>query len=206
MHVEILVEEESVEVALSNLLPKIAPNLSYQLYVHQGKHDLLQKLPQRLRGYREWLPADWRILILLDEDREDCIALKARIEDIARSVGFSTRTVRDSSGQFQVITRIVIEELESWFFGDIAALCAAYNGISPTLPNKQRYRDPDAIVGGTWEALLRELQRAGHYRGMNYLPKKEVAALISANMNPASNASRSFCLFRDALQEIYMVS
>ena len=40
MHVDIHVEEESVEVALDHLIPKIAPNLSFRIIRYQGKPDL----------------------------------------------------------------------------------------------------------------------------------------------------------------------
>ncbi|MGD0827532.1 MAG: DUF4276 family protein [Desulfobaccales bacterium] len=54
----------------------------------------------------------------------------------------------------QVLNRIAIEELESWFFGDGIALKTAYPGIPETLDKKSKYRNPDAIER-TWEALER---------------------------------------------------
>jgi hypothetical protein len=81
MHIEFLVEEESAEAALQLLVPKIVgPQVSFHVHGFQGKRRLLNNLGARLRGYRGWLPDDWRILILVDEDREDCRALKAQIE------------------------------------------------------------------------------------------------------------------------------
>lgn len=50
---------------------------------------------------------------------------------------------------FQVVNRIAVEELEAWFFGDWSALQAAYPRVPATIPQKARFRDPDAIVGGT---------------------------------------------------------
>jgi hypothetical protein len=84
MHVELLVEEASGEAALSNLLPRIVPGVGFNILVHQGKPDLLTKLPGRLLGYSTWLPADWRVVVLIDEDREDCRMLKGQMEDAAR--------------------------------------------------------------------------------------------------------------------------
>src|SRR5205085_3392295 len=67
--VEFLVEEPSTEAALDHLLPKIlGVDLAFRIYPHQGKRDLLKKLPSRLRGYRRWLPEDWGIVILIDAD------------------------------------------------------------------------------------------------------------------------------------------
>lgn len=74
MHLEFLVEEPSAEAALENLLPlMLGAAVTYQIHVHQGKQDLLLKLPARLRGYRRWLPPEWRIVALVDEDRQDCL-------------------------------------------------------------------------------------------------------------------------------------
>jgi len=62
MHLELFVEEPSAEAALAILVPRIVgPEITFRIYPHQGKTDLLHKLPARLRGYRSWLPADWRI-------------------------------------------------------------------------------------------------------------------------------------------------
>ena len=93
----------------------------------------------------------------------------------------------------------MIEELEAWFFGDPDALRAAYPRVSRTLERKARYRDPDAVPGGTWEALLRVLQRAGYYKGVP-LPKLEAANRIAQHMDPERNRSRSFQAFRAGLE------
>ena len=47
-HLEILVEEDSMEAALRELLPKLAGDMSFAIHRHQGKADLLRKLPKRL--------------------------------------------------------------------------------------------------------------------------------------------------------------
>lgn len=54
-HVEILVEEPSMETALRLLLPKMIGDLSFEIYPYQCKQDLLANLPDRLRGYRQWI-------------------------------------------------------------------------------------------------------------------------------------------------------
>jgi hypothetical protein len=84
LHIEVLVEELSMKEALQNLLPKILGETnSFDIYPYQGKRDLISKLPQRLKGYKSWLPDDYRIVVLVDEDREDCKALKKKLEEIA---------------------------------------------------------------------------------------------------------------------------
>jgi len=91
------------------------------------------------------------------------------------------------------VNRIAIEELEAWFFGDVDALHAAYPRVSRHLANKAPYRDPDAITGGTAEALGRVLK--AYYR--TGLLKTEVAKKIAPLNAVSSSLSRSgFCCFR----------
>jgi hypothetical protein len=196
--VEILVEEPSTEAALQVLMPKIRPGLGFQVHVFNGVHDLLDKLPARLRGYAGWLGEDQRVVVVRDEDRKDCKKLKREIEEMARKAGLATK--RSARGSFQVLTRIAVEELEAWLLGDVPALVETYPGVSPTLSSQRRYRDPDAIKGGTWEALQDALQRAGHFPGG--LPKIQVAREVAANMDPERNLSKSFQVFRDGIRSL----
>ena len=201
MRIEFLVEEPSAEAALRNLVPKIlGGEVDFAIHVHEGKADLLQKLPGRLRGYAQWLPEDYKIVVLIDEDRQDCKKLKKNLENVARYAGLLTKSRAKTGSKFQVLNRIAIEELEAWFFGDIQALVKSYPGVSPTLHQKRGYRNSDAIAGGTWEALERVLQKAGYFEGG--LAKIEAARQISAQMEPAHNRSRSFQVFREGLTSL----
>jgi len=201
MHLEFLVEELSAEAALINLVPKIVPEVTFDVHVHQGKGDLLVKLPGRLQGYRRWLPADWRIVVLIDEDRRPpCKEQKDLLEQAARDAGLLTRATAPAGQTHHVVNRLAVEELEAWFFGDVPALVTAYPRVSPSLGKHAKYRNPDAITGGTWEALERVLQRAGYYAAG--LPKVEVAGNVSEHMDPGRNTSKSFQVFRDALRRV----
>lgn len=158
MHIEFLVEDFSTQEALHQLLPKILPTgTEYGIRSFRGKEDLLKKLPDRLAGYKSWITEDWRIVVLLDRDNEDCKDLKSKLEALSLQAGFITKTTQNPGQPFQILNRIMIEELEAWFFGDVAALCKAYAGVKPQLAQNAKYRDPDGIKGGTWEALEREL-------------------------------------------------
>jgi hypothetical protein len=198
-HVEILVEEPSMEAALRLIIPKIGDALTFEIYPYRCKQDLLGKLPARLKGYAAWLPRDWRIVVIVDRDGDDCAALKRQLEKAARDAGLISRA-RRAGGGLQVVNRLAIEELEAWFFGDWDAVCAAYPGVDHNVPDNHKFRDPDAIAGGTWEALERILQRAGHFQ--TGLRKIEAARAITQHMNPAANRSRSFRALRDALSEM----
>ena len=201
MHLELLVEEPSIEAALLHLLPKILPaGCTFAVRVFQGKKDLMARLPARLRAYARTLTADERLVVLVDEDRQDCRALKGQLERAALQAGLTTRSQELPGLPCQVLNRIAIEELEAWFFGDIQALREVYPRLPESLGRKAGLRNPDAIPGGTWETLERVLQRAGYYPGG--LSKIEVARQVAARMEPARNSSRSFQVFRDGLQAL----
>jgi len=190
MHVEFLLEEPSAEAFLQGILPKLLPDgTTWNFIVFQGKSDLLANLESRLKAYKKWIPADYRLVVLVDEDREDCSQLKARLETAASNVGLATKS-KPSGGAFFVLNRIAVEELEAWFLGDAAALCAAYPGVPSTFHKRAGLRDPDAIQGGTWEALERLLQKAGYFNAG--VPKIEVAREMGTRVEPAQNRSVSF--------------
>lgn len=150
-HVEVLVEEPSAEAALHLLLPRILGDVAtFAIYPHSCKDELLTRLPERLRGYASWLPPDCRIVVIVDRDDDDCSELKRQLEQMARDAGLSTRTSR--AQEIQVVNRLAIEELEAWFFGDWEAVRGAYPRVNAHIPQQARYRAPDAIRGGTWEA------------------------------------------------------
>jgi hypothetical protein len=198
LHLEFLVGEDSLEAALTQLLPKILPsNVTSNIHAYRGKPDFLKKVPNRLKGYQASLPPDWKIVVLIDEDREDCLKIKKQLEDIAISAGLITKSSCQKDKSFQVLNRIVIEELEAWFFGDVQAIRQAYPKVSPHLAKQKGYRDPDAIKGGTWEALERVLKKAGYHAGG--LEKYKASRDISQYMNPELNRSRSFQVFYQAL-------
>ncbi len=187
MHVEVYVEEPSAKAALDILVPRIVGGEhTFTVHNFRGKQELLREIPKRLRAYAQWIPADWRIAVLVDEDRQDCHGLKARLVQAAQYAGLAER----------VLNRIVVEELEAWFFGDFEALRSVYSKLPVTIPNRARFRDPDAIKGGTWEALDQILRKAG-YHG---LAKTATAEKVAAQMDPDRNVSRSFQVFRDGLK------
>ena len=199
--VEILVEEASMEAALRVLVPKIV-DLDFEVYQHDSKPELLARLPSRLAGYAAWMPASWRIFVIVDRDTDRCVALREQLDAIAVSAGL--RPEAKAGPARQVVNRIAIEELEAWFFGDWDAVRAAYPRVAATVPAKQAYRDPDDIRGGTWEALERELQAAGYFKAG--LQKRKLAREIAQHVDPDRNRSASFRRFRDALRALGVVA
>lgn len=188
-----------MEAFLRAVLPKILGRIQFRIRRFHSKDQLLKHLPSRLQGYAQWIPEDHKIVVLIDRDSEDCKRLKAQLEQMALNAGLATRS-QPTDSQFAVINRIVIEELEAWYFGDWRAVQNAYPRVSPAIPRQQRYRDPDAIQGGTWEQFERVLQRAGYFK--NRLRKIEAAQSIGPYIDPENNRSHSFRCFRDALREL----
>ncbi len=149
-----------MEVFLRALLPRLLPiDRTFEVYSFHGKADLLGKLQARLRAYAKWLPQDWRIVVVVDQDGEDCKKLKKRLEGIAANAGLLTRSVRGKK-PWQMANRIAIEELEAWYFGDWNAVCSAFPRVSSNIPNHAGYRDHDKIRGGTWETFRTHLAAA----------------------------------------------
>ncbi|QEW05878.1 DUF4276 family protein [Nitrincola iocasae] len=194
----IFVEEISMEAALEQLMPKLLQDVEFEIYRFQCKDDLLKNLPARLRAYSSWLPPEWAILVLVDRDNNDCRELKQQLETVAQQSGLSTKT--QGGDRFQVVNRIVIEELEAWFFGDWPAVKQAYPRVPDNIPQKAPFRNPDAIKGGTWEALERLLKRAGYFpAGLN---KLQCAREVATHMTPDANRSASFNAFVQAINAI----
>jgi hypothetical protein len=197
--IDFIVEKPSMEAFLRVVLPMILGRTQFKIRQFQNKDQLLKRLPTRLQGYSQWITANYKIVVLVDRDNEDCEKLKAQLEQMALNAGLATRS-QSAGGQFTVINRIVIEELEAWYFGDWQAVQNAYPRVSQSIPAQSRYRDPDAIQGGTWEHFEPVLQRAGYYK--NRLRKIEAAKSIGPFVDLENNRSHSFQCFRDALRDL----
>lgn len=188
-----------MEGFLRALLPRLLPqDRTFEIHPFQGKGDLLGKLESRLRAYANWLPAEWRLVVVVDRDDDDCRTLKRQLEQITTRAGVTTRTsVR--TPQWQLVNRIAIEELESWYFGDWEAVRAAYPRAPANVPGRRQFRDSDSITGGTWEAFERVMQRHGYFKGG--LRKVEAARAIGAYVDATRSRSASFAVFYRAVVE-----
>ena len=94
-------------------------------------------------------------------------------------------------------TYLCNKALEAWFFDDAQAISKAYPKIKETFATQRKYRLPDEIKGGTWEALERLLRSKGYHPGG--LNKVEAARDISIHMTPEQNRSVSFQCFCSGL-------
>lgn len=201
MHLEILVEEPSAEAALKNLIPKIlGKDVSFRILVHQGKTDLLKKLSPKLKAYSKWITDEIKIVVLIDLDNDNCKALKTKLDQFAQEAGLKIKTsIGELTSDFQILNRIAIKELESWFLGDKNAIHKTYNKVKPNEMSKAKYSNPDTL-SNTWEELERMLQKFRYYKGG--LSKIQNARMISLNMDVNNNLSKSFNVFRTGLLQI----
>lgn len=199
--IEFLVEEPSAEEALRHVLPKLVCGRARWKLIHLGsKYKLLKVLPDRLAAYRDRIARGepLRVVVLVDRDADDCARLKHQLEDMAKKAGLATKTSPDAQGQFHVVNRIAVEELESWFIGDARALRHAFSSLPTVDVGKGIFRNPDN--GGSWEALHRFLKRHGIYRSS--YPKIAAARRIAPHLDPQANRSRSFQVFAQGVEAL----
>lgn len=167
-----------MEAFLRGLLARLlGETCTFRVSTFQGKSDLLNKLEARLRGYAAWLPENHRV------------------EDAARQAGLSTRSSTRSTS-WQVVNRIVIQELESWYFSDWNAVRAAYPRVSGRVIRNKRYREPDALDKEDFERVL---QTYGYFK--TGLRKIEAGRLLGTLMERERSTSRSFNRFCEAILE-----
>ena len=188
-----------MEAFMSALLPRLLPEgRSFEVHPFQGQPDLLSKLEARLRSYASWLPADSRIVVVVDRDRDACRDLKRKMEAMAHRAGLRTPSSPGRSA-WQVVNRIAVEELEAWYFGDWSAVKTSMPKVPPNVPRRQAFRNPDAIAGGTWEAFERVVQASGYFK--NGLAKIDAARAIGRHIEPARSVSPSFRAFAEAIAD-----
>lgn len=129
-----LLEEPSMRTLLDALLPRLFPGWvdgeHFQCVPHQGKSDLDRSIPRKLAAWR--IPGD-RFVVVRDTDGADCVDLKSRLSAMCAKAG------RPDS-----LVRLVCQELESWYLGDLAALADAFQTPQAnTARLRKRYAAPD---------------------------------------------------------------
>lgn len=178
-----LLEEPSIKNVLEQLLPQIVPpEISYICIPHQGKQDLANSIPRKIKAF-QYNP-NLKFVIVHDQDSHDCIKLKSQLLEICRK-----------AGRKDVLIRIICHELESWFLGDLAAVEKAYNLRAQSLSRQQdkiKFRNPDQL-----NSAKQELTRlvGEYYAGIH---SKQIAPHLSLTRNK----SRSFQIFLSGIQTL----
>ena len=176
----ILAEEPSGRIVAEHLTQKL--NLADRTVClqHQGKGDLDQSFPRKIANWGSAAPP--RFVVMRDNDGDDCLALKRRL-----------LALLPGQAAVRVKIRLVMQELESWYLGDLNAVAKAglltERGLS-LHRNKARYRDPDAI-----RYAKREFEDKIALGG-----QIELARRIAPHLSLSDNHSRSFRAFVGALK------
>jgi len=130
----VFTEEMSAKVMLESLLPRMLPeDVHVQCVSFEGKQDMERQLPTKLRG---WRMPNTHFIVLRDQDSGNCHDVKRSLENICKA-----------ANKPEVLIRIACRELESWYFGDLAAVEAGLevSGLID-LQRRAKYRNPDDIV------------------------------------------------------------
>lgn len=178
-----LLEEPSMARFLRGFLPRFISewkeDQDFILIHHAGKQDLEKSLPRKLRGWN----TEASFIVLRDNDGADCRTIKSRLLNICKS-----------SGRSNYLVRLVMQELESWYLGDLTAVAQAYN--QPKLAEKagkEKFRDPDALGNPSQEMgrLVKSFQ------------KNDGAERLSTLVDHQRNTSTSFRIFCEGILRLH---
>jgi hypothetical protein len=175
----VLTEEASARIVVEHLADARGWLDRTKVIPHEGKSDLENSIPRKIGHWRA--PEPPRFIILRDNDGGNCSRLKARLKNF----------VPDGAHD-RVKIRIVMHELENWYFGDLEAVADA--GLiskekAIALLRNSRLRDPERLTNAKQE--FRKL--------IDSYGQIELATRISPHLKAARNRSKSFKQFLGAL-------
>lgn len=173
----------------------------FQVFWHRGKGrlptnfcarppqrdtSLLGLLPAKLRAFGKADPND-PVVVLLDADSEDWKALRAQLDAMLAII---------VPRPHQVLIRIAVEELESWFIADTIAVQRAY----PNANVRVLMTIPVDTVVGAWEQLARAL--GSHPEKCTGADKEDWAREISPYLQLQAPPSPTFRAFVRGLERL----
>ena len=194
IRLEVLVEGASDVPAIKEVLQRkfgLVENAQFRIHPHRGKgklpanilkkpdlkhRGLLDQLPAKLIGYGKSLP-DGLVLVVVDADDIPPEKIVADLEKMLSQL----------PNKPNVLFCLAVEETESWFIADIAAIERAY----PKRLKKQLLKniEPDAVVGA-WEKLA--LALGLDPKKVSGLTKHEWASRIAPYLDLDAPKSPSF--------------
>ena len=173
-------EEPSAAIVVRELASRVASERDVRVVEHQGKSDLRDSFPRKIRAWVH--PPDTRFVVLMDNDGADCRKLKSALFERIPPARRSRARVR-----------LIIHELESWYLGDLPALqkagFIAQAGLQ-ALKGRAKFRNPDALTNAKDE-FLRLVEQKG---------QRLLARAIAPHLDVDGNRSGSFKLFVDTLR------
>lgn len=177
----LFLEEPSAREMLAGLLPRLLPpGIAFRSVVFEGKQDLENRLPGKLRG---WQAPDTLFVVLRDKDQGDCIQIKDRLIQICRG-----------AGRPETLVRIACHELESWYLGDLTAVerGLAINGLARHQGNA-KYKNPDRLANP-----VQELQRLTGNQYQKVAGSRDIGPHLALDRN----SSHSFSVFIGGIQRL----
>ena len=136
-----LLEEPSAEEMLKAILPKVLDEkINVKYIVFKGKQDLENNV---IRKIKNWQTPDSCFLIMRDKDSGDCIRIKNDIKEKVKQTGKSDCTC----------IRIACHELESFYLGDLKAVCSGLGVAIKAGQESRKYRQPDTLANAAEELI-----------------------------------------------------
>jgi len=214
MHFEILVEDQTGQKALENLVPKIIGTGPHTFKLHPYKgigsipkkmtaptmakmQTLLANLPGQLQAYGKTFAASASqaaVIVVCDLDRNNKNTFLCSLLSILQACNPKP------------VTRfcLAIEEGEAWLLGDIPAIKAAYPHAKDSVLNSY----VNDSICGTWELLADAIYPGGcgklKSQGWPAWGNEKYywAKKITPYMDVDCNVSPSFVFFRDQLRNL----
>lgn len=178
-----MLEEPSMKILLDGFLPRLVPGWlegeHFLCIKHDGKSDLDLSITRKLQA---WKTKGDRFVIVRDNDNADCVHIKARLRALCKGTSYP-----------DTLIRLVCQELESWYVGDLQSLALAFGDPkldSPAL--RKRFSVPD-----DWQKPSAELSRL-----IPTFQKGSGARAMSAHLRGVNNRSKSFQVFVEGVQRI----
>ena len=182
-----LLEEPSMKVLLDGLLPRLFPGWMedehFLCLKHNGKSDLDKSIPVKLRAWKE---PHVRFVVVRDNDSADCIAQKKRLSALCLN-----------AGRPDTLVRLVCQELETWYLGDLQAVATAFGSEEGsvninTSAFRKKFINPDS-----WQKPSIELARL-----IPSFQKISGARTMAQHLSEEKNRSTSFLFFLQGLRKI----
>ncbi len=189
-----MVEGPSEEVFLEGWLRRfLPPGHSFKIIRHRGKgrlprdpnsrpvpgrEGLLDQLPAKMRAYGRSLNPDTdRLVVLVDQDKDNCQSLKQRLIEAWKACDPRPET----------LFRIAIEELEAFYLGDPDAIRRAYPRMKM---GPLRDYEQDSVCG-TWERFMQVIGARGEDK---VTWAREMGRVLGTEwQGRRANQSSSFC-------------
>ncbi len=173
---------------LDGFLPRVLPQgylLEHNVFIrpHEGKSDLVKSLRSKSSQLHQCAPPV-RLLVIHDQDSNDCIELKRSLVDIVETYRVDA---------YPICVRIACRELENGYLGNLAAVETLYpTSKAGSLSRKAKYRDSDRLIGSQEMEIITKRTFA----------KTDCARRIGPILSIDDNRSASFNQFVSGLTKL----